>query len=505
MPVQLSYPGVYVEEIPSGVRTITGVATSIAAFVGWTPRGPVGAAGHIFGWGDYERRFGGLHRDSWVSYAVSHFFANGGQEAYIIRLADPEAGTAGAGVDDLRLTATGSGSWANDYGVDIRIREGTGTDADNPARFSLTVFRRDPNDSARQDLEVFADLSMAKDDARFVGSVVNEQSELVNAEDPADGTAISESIGLMLIDGTDGEVLQPGDPEFWAAAWPTDPDDDGRLGGVFHLDRVDLFNLLCVPGLTDLGNLELLAGFCRQRRAFLIADGEETINEGTVTPVSGDSGINAAIYYPWVRLADPKAQGRLRTFPPSGVVAGVYARTDTSRGVWKAPAGTDASLTGVRSLSNTLTDPESGTLNKKGVNALRTFSVYGNVVWGARTCRGNDEIGSEWKYVPVRRTALFIEESLRRSLKWVVFEPNDEPLWGQIRLNVGAFMNDQFRKGAFQGATRQEAYYVKCDKETTTQSDINLGIVNILVGFAPLKPAEFVVLKLQQMAGQVQA
>ena len=148
-------------------------------------------------------------------------------------------------------------------------------------------------------------------------------------------------------------------------------------------------------------------------------------------------------------------------------------------------------------------DAENGILNPLAVNVIRKFPVYGTVVWGARTLQGNDEVGSEWKYVPVRRTALFIEESLYRGLKWVVFEPNDEPLWAQIRLNVGSFMNDLFRQGAFQGTTPKDAYFVKCDKDTTTQSDINRGVVNILVGFAPLKPAEFVVIKLQQLAGQL--
>jgi phage tail sheath protein FI len=138
------------------------------------------------------------------------------------------------------------------------------------------------------------------------------------------------------------------------------------------------------------------------------------------------------------------------------------------------------------------------------VNCLRNRPGYGTVVWGARTLRGADATPDDWKYIPVRRTALFIEESLFRGTQWVVFEPNDEPLWSQIRLNVGAFMHDLFRQGAFQGTTPQDAYFVKCDKETTTQSDINNGIVNILVGFAPLKPAEFVVIQLQQMAGQIQ-
>jgi phage tail sheath protein FI len=185
-------------------------------------------------------------------------------------------------------------------------------------------------------------------------------------------------------------------------------------------------------------------------------------------------------------------------------MAGLYARTDANRGVWKAPAGTEASLTGVIGPSVPLTDKENGVLNPHAVNCIRAFQVYGTVAWGARTLQGDDERGSEWKYIPVRRTALFIEESLYRGLKWVVFEPNDEPLWAQIRLNVGAFMHNLFRQGAFQGKTPQEAYFVKCDKETTTQNDINLGIVNIIVGFAPLKPAEFVIIHIQQIAGQIE-
>jgi phage tail sheath protein FI len=185
-------------------------------------------------------------------------------------------------------------------------------------------------------------------------------------------------------------------------------------------------------------------------------------------------------------------------------VAGVMARTDAQRGVWKAPAGQEASLVGVPQLSVSLTDDENGELNPLGVNCLRAFPIIGRVVWGARTLEGADQLASEWKYIPIRRTALYIEESLYRGTKWVVFEPNDEPLWAQIRLNVGSFMHDLFRQGAFQGKTPREAYLVKCDKETTTQSDIDHGIVNIVVGFAPLKPAEFVILKIQQLAGQIE-
>jgi phage tail sheath protein FI len=179
------------------------------------------------------------------------------------------------------------------------------------------------------------------------------------------------------------------------------------------------------------------------------------------------------------------------------------ARTDAQRGVWKAPAGLEASFSGVQEFSYTMTDAQNGLLNPLGLNALRSFPVAGQVVWGARTLAGADQLASEWKYLPVRRFALFLEESLYRGTQWVVFEPNDEPLWAQIRLNVGAFMHNLFRQGAFQGQTPREAYIVKCDRETTTQNDINLGVVNILVGFAPLKPAEFVVIRIQQMAGQI--
>lgn len=199
------------------------------------------------------------------------------------------------------------------------------------------------------------------------------------------------------------------------------------------------------------------------------------------------------------------SEGRLDTFVPCGAVAGVMARTDVQRGVWKAPAGVDAALNGVQALEVNLNDLENGQLNQLGINCLRSFpGGIGRIVWGARTLRGSDQLADEYKYVPVRRLALFIEESLFRGTKWVVFEPNDEPLWAQIRMNVGAFMNNLFRQGAFQGASPRDAYLVKCDKETTTQNDINLGIVNIVVGFAPLKPAEFVIIKIQQLAGQIE-
>ena len=493
MPITPTYPGVYIEEIPSGVRTITGVATSITAFVGWAPKGPTDRAQSIQSFSDYERIFGGLDPRSDLSYAVYHFFANGGQQGYVVRL-DSGSQAASATSAGLEVTASGPGTWANDYKIRVKRR------VDDATRFRLeVVLDGDPDVT----VEAFENLSMSPTDPRSAASVINSASGVISAE--VTGAGVPADGETDLAGGVDGDPLQANDADFHTAL-----NAGGSDTGVHLLERIDLFNLLCVPGESDATQIGLLQKFCRDHRAFLIADSAGDATFGSLSPVAalngltGNDSINAAIYFPWVSAADPGQENRLRAFPPSGFVAGLFARTDAQRGVWKAPAGTEASLNGASGVTQTLTDNENGTLNIKAVNCIRTFPVFGTIVWGARTLRGNDEIGSEWKYVPIRRTALFIEETLYRALKWVVFEPNDEPLWAQIRLNVGAFMNDLFRQGAFQGKTPRDAYFVKCDKETTTQSDINRGIVNIVVGFAPLKPAEFVIVKIQQMAGQIE-
>jgi uncharacterized protein len=284
---------------------------------------------------------------------------------------------------------------------------------------------------------------------------------------------------------------------------------------MYALEDVSLFNILCLPAAANLLPATTMRAayaeaeaYCEERRAFLIIDIPDSTDDldAMQTWLNDNATLrhrNAAVYFPRVLIADPLNQGRLRAFGGSGTMAGVYAQTDGARGVWKAPAGTDARLRNVQDLAYVLTDRQNGALNPLGANCLRNFPIFGNIAWGARTLDGADQQASEWKYVPVRRLALFLEESLFRGTKWVVFEPNDEPLWSQIRLNVGAFMQSLFRQGAFQGQTPKEAYLVKCDKETTTQTDINLGIVNIVVGFAPLKPAEFVIIKIQQLAGQI--
>jgi phage tail sheath protein FI len=288
--------------------------------------------------------------------------------------------------------------------------------------------------------------------------------------------------------------------------------------GMYALLNVDLFNILCIPAaalLPDNASSQVSANansLCTTRRAFYILDapqgsGDRDTVTGIQTWLDQNSSLrsrNSALYFPRVDLADPLNNYQLRATAPSGTMAGIYARTDANRGVWKAPAGTETSLSGVQSLEYTLIDAENGVLNPLAINCLRNFPVYGPVCWGARTLFGADQLADDYKYIPVRRFALFLEESLYRGTQWVVFEPNDEPLWSAIRLNVGSFMQSLFRQGAFQGTTPTAAYFVKCDDETTTQNDINNGIVNIVVGFAPLKPAEFVIIQIQQIAGQIQ-
>lgn len=522
MPQSYTYPGVYVEEIASGVRTITGVSTSDTAFIDFFKQGPVDEPVRITSYGDFERTFGGLDARSAASYAIQQYYLNGGSIAYVVRVT--ERNISGASVaasatltptgGALRIDASSPGAWANNR---IRISLPSGAAA---GLFNLRVeWLADTSTTAPVlATENFLSLSMDPASARYAPNVLAANSalarvvhtDLANLGAP---TGVPAAPADRLAGGSDGEA--PGGTTWrtsaGAAAVQGSP---GAKTGIYALEKIApfVFNLMCLPGAADLETADMEAvykaalTFVEEKRAFLLIDvPENTAFDAMDTYLTdhGFAGKNAAIYFPRVRVPDALQGNSVREMAPSGTIAGVYARTDATRGVWKAPAGTDAILRNA-SVALKLNDNENGGLNQLGVNVLRSFPVYGDIVWGARTIDGADQKASEWKYVPVRRVTLFIEESLYQGLKWVVFEPNDEPLWSQIRLNVGAFMNGLFRQGAFQGKTAREAYFVKCDRETTTQNDIDRGIVNIVVGFAPLKPAEFVVLKIQQIAGQLQ-
>jgi Bacteriophage tail sheath protein len=770
MPVAPTYPGVYIEEVPSGVHTITGVATSITAFVGYTARGDVNEPAHIFSFADFERGFGGLAIDSPLSYALKQFFQNGGTDAYVVRVAQGAVAASTillngiVASDVLEVTASSAGTWGNLLQIDVDYATA------NPASlFNLTVteFVDQNGQLVPGRVEAFRNLSMNSFDPAYAVNTVNGTSQLVvvsrvagvafsgngastsmpltlaevtvpplptgyrlaytlNGEGPFEltvaapsapggtlasalaaiagdvqaavnaahspgiagavagnrlqftaqtdathpaerssihffdastnsmaarfrlgvanggterdaaagvrpaqtgtvGTAITFPLAgtpggvieLRVLRGTSATPLATIPLTLWSGPIPqpttldellaqvrtaltataatqpllvgasatafnggirvlpgnidpnlsfafansgadttaaainlngaqrnfaryapgsgvtalaqkvtgppgnngTAPGPNDLTGsqlaktGIYALENVDLFNLLAMPDATaGAGMMPVLTeaiAYCTRRRAFMIIDAPETVRTFSDAqtwiggPASPLRSRNAALYFPRLRQSDPLRNNLTWTFATAGAMAGLYARTDAERGVWKAPAGTSALIVGSLGLSYTLTDSENGVLNPLGLNCLRTFPVIGTVSWGARTARGADALTDEYKYVPVRRLALFLEESLYRGTQWVVFEPNDEPLWAQIRLNLGAFMHNLFTQGAFQGTTPRDAYFVKCDKETTTQNDIDLGRVNIVVGFAPLKPAEFVIIRIQQIAGDI--
>ena len=714
---QVTYPGVYIKEVPSGVRTIAGVPTSITAFIGRAVKGPVNNPTTVFSYGDYNRIFGGLSLDSTMSYAVRDYFTNGGGQAIIVRIAATSsqtdatldlstaaAGTwsftpalSGAAGNNIRVTVTStpdemtveevddatsssavvlnqavydSSSAANltaalaadtslleldgtapadepsdiadkafTGGLDVEttasvvltVASGTlalqaaaaGTDGNDititvihslssstkfalivetdtpaerevyenmeigslaaaltaatsiievsgsapsarPAEVSATTFSggdaatkasasftaptsnltlvastpggwgnelvatvdHDVIDSAGNPgpnsvfnltieqldsdknliaIESFRNLSTDSTATRYIDNVLNDESDLVSLSGAVQADRPAAVTRQAFAGGATGGALSATDFE----------GSEAGKTGLYALENADIFNLLCVPPFartTDVttGFWATALAYCKKRRSILLVDPPVGWTDWSdVTNAStGVDGLNlrdenAAVYFPRIRAQDPLKDNMLETFVPCGAVAGVIARTDGNRGIWKAPAGTDAIVKRISGPSVALTNDANGQLNPLGVNCIRTIPAAGNVIWGARTLEGADRLGSEWKYLSVRRVALYIEESLYRGTHWAVFEPNDEPLWAQLRLNVGAFMNGLFRKGAFQGTKPSEAYFVKCDSETTTQNDINLGIVNVHVGFAPLKPAEFVVISIQQIAGQL--
>ncbi len=506
MPVTPTYPGVYVEEIPSGVRTITGVATSITAFIGRALRGPTDEPILINNYGEYERIFGGLWNESTMSFAVRDFYNNGGSQAVIVRLhkggkqATFEVGTG----NPLNLEAANEGAWGNKLQakIDHDFPSSEATIAEEEKRFNLSI-----QDQETGVVETFLNVSALEGHPRQVDKVLENGSELVRAtalpDDRPDASSDWEP-SEPPADGSDGDKIT--ETEF------TGTGKERNKEGLYALENADLFNLLCIPPYTpggdiDSGLIDTALGYCEKRRAMMIIDSPSgwTSKDTAKTGIDSDVGApntNGAIFFPRLKMANPLKENQIETFAACGAVAGIFARTDASRGVWKAPAGFEAVLKGVIGLSVPLTDPENGELNPKGINCLRVMPPAGQIVWGSRTRVGDDMLASEWKYIPVRRLALYLEETLYRNTQWAVFEPNDEPLWSQLRLNIGSFMQNLFKQGAFQGSSPKEAYFVKCDKETTTQYDIDRGIVNILIGFAPLKPAEFVILKFQQIAGQ---
>lgn len=679
--LQLKYPGVYTQEIPSGVRTVSGAPTSVALFVGPTRAGIDARPIRILNFGDFERGFGGLTQTSILSYSVLHFFANGGGEAFVIRVPAKNSKAAktalkrddGGVVESLTLTALSSGAASSDIFVEFDpFGNGVNPFSTAPAhekrQFNVSVI-----DRLTGRVERFGNVSTSSTNARFASTVVNDPatgSKLVRVDvagaavdkegpqasgtiyklgTPAAAGTFSSDIELRLTvavlnpDGTanaagsltnlavkvfdnggakpastlelvtrlatalnaairatpttmdlmEGVTIEvtsfvegantfirlrtsqpgatrttkrltdatvtitdpaagtsflttyglPGTPTSvnpsryqLGATYPSSspifgtpvagvdgdangqPDSNAFKQAVMDLGTPDaFFNILCLPDLvrpatTDPNALHHTnapsvyaeaARVCQIKHAFLLLDPPPNATSvgaaeswKTLLPFQSN---HAAAYFPNIRVDDPLVPGSIRSHPPSGAVAGVFARTDGQFGVWQAPAGVEAMLAGVYGPSVTMSDDEQGLLNPIAVNCIRQFPIFGTVSFGSRTVDGSNALASEWKYIPVRRTASYILRSLGEALRWAVHKPNGEQLWSQLRVNVTAFMHGLFRQGAFKGVSSRDAYFVLCDASTTSADDINNGVVNIVIGFAPLKPAEFVVISLRQI------
>ena len=534
-----TFPGVYVKEIPCSGRTIEGVPTSIAAFVGRALRGPThkdktNSPVTINSYSEFERIFGGLWSESTLGFAVRDFFLNGGSRAIIVRVYKDVPGQksiAKLKIGPITLKAASPGAWGGK--LRARIDHETRAEPAFSGELVAKLFNLAVKDMETGRVEMFRNVSVARNHPQHFAKVLESESTLVKVDGKL-GADAARPRAHAAVTVTDPDPFSDRFAKrYTAVAHGERPGDGAALTrrdisssrleasqtGMYALLRADLFNLLCIPPLTqnsaiplDPGLVDDATAFCEEHRAFFLIDppfhrrGDVAATKSAIIRFAGTirRTHHAALYFPTLLQPNPLNGDRPEECAPCGAVAGIIARSDAQRGVWKAPAGREATLEGMPRLSVALTDREIAELNPLGINCLRAIPGAGCVVWGARTLEGNDQSPSEWKYVPVCRTALFIEESLYRGTQWVVFEPNDEPLWAEIRLNVGAFLQNLFRQGAFQGTTPREAYFVKCDRETTTQSDINLGRVNILVGFAPLKPAEFVVIKIQQMAAQIE-
>ena len=643
MPVQTTYPGVYIEELPSGVHTIVGVSTSVTAFVGAAGRGPVDRPVRIFSFADYQRTFGPtLDEARPMGHTVAQFFANGGSEAVVVRAAHGDALAAavtledGAANDVLTLTANGRGEWANKtsgVGMEVVVAQDGVANPDDLFRMTITYWIVDPrtNQPVKGAEESYLNLSMSPSHPRYaltalatsqlvvaslpgaltagpagssksesaIGSVsvgpsarnlkvsvdfgptvdvtifptatsdssktaaqiVTELTSALATAGLAGQVTAAQAAGVITLTsaattldssvvvtpGSSADVSQllklgrawdgievsgsaPRRPAAVAAGDAAGAFDGGSDGspivaddvvpnggatGVFALAalRFPRFNILCLPGLTSDDQVQIgrALAYCQAERAFLVVD-SPTSGFAAIPPALGTitgRGEHGALYYPRLQVTEPVPGGtRTLNIPACGAVAGVMARIDTTRGIWKAPAGLEAGIVGITGLANPTGAPPvddnlSGQLNPHGVNVLRSFPAAGTVVWGARTLRGDDSLSSEFKYVPIRRLTDYIASSLYLGTQFAVFEPNDIVLWAQLRLAVGTFMRGLFRQGAFQQSSKRaesDSFFVVCDETVNPQSEIDLGRVHVVVGFAPLKPAEFVVITITQIS-----
>jgi Bacteriophage tail sheath protein len=548
MAVTPTYPGVYITETPSIPHVITPATTNLTAILGDFPQGPVDEAVLVSSWAQFASVYGKLTtKSSLAAYAAYQFFLNEVIGAWIVRLTVPgsEVATAeleipavgaGASPGSLSISALGPGVWANELVVGLAPVKSAADPNGTHAAFTVSP-PKPASGNAPPPLETIANIALLEPDgttpvsAVQLAAVISSQSNYVSAALPGQGAPAATGSQASLAGGNDGQW--PSDEPTYAADFLTAVENALAQGAPLDSIAPAVFNIMCIPDAavldakTQASVFAAAHTYCVEREAFLLVDppgpkvvyptpaitvdsvgipqqpapappaGLTTLTSTWASLLLGVDNVAAATYYPWVQITDP-VTGLSRFVPPSGTVAGVYAATDSSRGVWKAPAGVEAAMPGVTGLADTtLNDTVNGELNVMGINCLRTFPLYGSIVWGSRTLAGSDVAGSAFKYVPVRRLTDFIEQSLQQSLRWAVFEPNGPALWSSISIEVTTFMAGLFGAGAFAGTSAATAYSVVCDATTTSPTDQLSGIVNVNVGFAPIDPAEFVMLNIQ--------
>jgi phage tail sheath protein FI len=543
MTVTTSYPGIYIQELPSLVHTIIPAPTSIAVFVGYTnpfyANAKYNTATSLFSFADYQANFGGFFSCPWqpdyVGQAVYQFFLNGGTTCYVVAL-QPQHYYDSHGTEQGDIGAASHSLAADGGSIDFTALQPVGVDdlasPTGTAGISMTVALSNVQSSTQGGPNDTADIVIT------YGTTVETHRKVQIANLAA--TLQGSSLVSVTVTGTPTAYPAAGSSklDYSALTAPAIPPQLGfsvinpvDFEPVFQefqsLDKVPIFNLLATPGINDsLVTAEAVA-YCERKRAFYIMDTPSSeaagwdvnsivadLNQSTALSPPPPPSTNAALYYPWLQTTDPvtgathdSVTGNAVLSPPSGYVAGIYAKTDSAQGVWQSPAGLQTTLLGTTGVDvkGLMTDPQQGVLNLNAIDCLRQFPGIGTVVFGARTTAATNPAFQQWKYVAVRRMALFIEQTLYANLTWAVFEGNSTPLWNALTQEVTAFMLSLFRQGAFAGDTPKNAFLVQCDSTTTTQQDIDNGVVNIVVGFAPLVPAEFVVVKIAQLAGQTQS
>ncbi|WUH92733.1 phage tail sheath subtilisin-like domain-containing protein [Streptomyces sp. NBC_00433] len=511
-------PGVYVEEVEAGSRPIEGVGTAVAAFVGLAADGPYNAATLVTNWSQFTRTFGDFVDGAYLAHAVYAYFLNGGGTCYVVRIGEP-ADDADSGAAPARSAKSRGKSAAplpagpraalggfqvaavegSGEGLTVEVADAGGEGAAEDT-FTLVVRR------GEQTEETF-EVSAKRSQRTYVVSVVREKSRLIVVEEPSGTATVArpDNQTVALPPPSAGAVVPA---TLTPAEYVGDPADRTGFAG---LEAVDEVTMLAVPDLMsayEQGALD--AEGLKAVQLAMIAHCElmgnrvaiidpppglspQEVKDWRLTGAGYDSKY-AALYYPWVKVADPST-GRNRFVPPSGAMAGVWARNDDTRGVHKAPA--NEVVRGAVELAVQLTKGENDLLNPIGVNCIRAFPGRGIRVWGARTLSSDDA----WRYLNVRRLFNYLEESILLGTQWVVFEPNDDALWARIRRTISAFLVNEWRKGALFGLTPDEAFYVKCDRETNPAEGIDAGEVVCEVGIAPVKPAEFVIFRLAQFSG----